>query len=108
MFTGKAKQLAQVSAAARSSSTANSGDSTGKFTVVTRLLANNSMPLSDYLHICDLHNSNNQYSGLGSLKETKVKCPNIHDGNRLLIHPREYSIKLGRAHFVEVELYLKL
>jgi len=107
-FTGKAKQLAQASAAARSSSAANSSDSTGKFTVVTRLLANNCTPSSDYLRIRDLHDPDNQYSGLGSLKETKVECPNVHDSNGLLIHPREYSMKLAWVCFVEVKLYLKL
>jgi hypothetical protein len=38
----------------------------------------------------------------------KVKCPDVCDSNGLLIHPREYSMKLAQARFVEVELYLKL
>lgn len=76
--------------------------------MLTLLLANNCTPSTDYLCIRDLHDPDNQYSGLGSLRETKVECPNVRDGNGLLIHPREYSIKLARARFVEVEVYLKL
>jgi len=71
-------------------------------------LADVFMASSEFLHIHDLHDLNNCYSGLGSLKETKVECPNVCDGNGLLIHPREYSIKLARARFVEVKVYLKL
>jgi hypothetical protein len=71
-------------------------------------LADVFMASSEFLRIRDLHDPDNRYSGLGSLKETKVECPNVRDGNGLLIHPREYSIKLARARFVEVEVYLKL
>jgi hypothetical protein len=66
------------------------------------------MALADYLRIHDLHDPDNRYSGLGSLRETKVECPDVRDGNGLLIHPREYSMKLAHARFVEVEVYLKL
>ncbi|KAG1829123.1 hypothetical protein EV424DRAFT_1344380 [Suillus variegatus] len=61
-----------------------------------------------FLRICDLHDPDNRYSGLGSLKEAKVECPEVRDDKGLLIHPREYGIKLARARFVEVEVYLKL
>ncbi|KAG1890352.1 hypothetical protein F4604DRAFT_1673776 [Suillus subluteus] len=45
---------------------------------------------------------------LSALKEMKVECPDVRDRNGLLIHPREYSMKLSNGHFVEVEVYLKL
>lgn len=66
------------------------------------------MALPEFLRICDLHDPDNRYSGLGSLKEAKVECPEVRDDKGLLIHPREYGIKLARARFVEVEVYLKL
>ncbi|KAG1808405.1 uncharacterized protein BJ212DRAFT_1485037 [Suillus subaureus] len=86
----KAKQLTQASAAARSSRAANTGGS------------------GEFLRIHNFHDLDNHYSGLGLLKETKVECPDVRDGNGLLIHLREYSIKLAHAQFVEVKVYLKL
>jgi hypothetical protein len=71
-------------------------------------LADVFMASSEFLCIRNLHDPDNCYSGLGLLKETKVECPNVRDGNGLLIHPREYSIKLARACCIEVEVYLKL
>ncbi|KAG2138733.1 uncharacterized protein EDB93DRAFT_1106302 [Suillus bovinus] len=104
----KAKQLTQASAAARSSQSANTSNGRGilaltmieGFGLLTALL--------EFLHIHDLHDPDNYYSGLGSLKETKVECPDVQDDKGLLIHPREYGIKLDHARFVEVEVYLKL
>ncbi|KAG1873161.1 hypothetical protein F4604DRAFT_1925654 [Suillus subluteus] len=73
----KAKQLAQASAAARSSHAANTSAS------------------GEFLHIRNLHDLDNCYSGLGSLKETKVECPDVHDGNGLLIHPEGVQHEVG-------------
>ncbi|KAG2108185.1 uncharacterized protein F5147DRAFT_652908 [Suillus discolor] len=93
----KAKQLARASAAARSSCAANTSSSGGNVALSTSNLAVMFMASTEFLCIHDLHDPDNHYSGLGSLKETKVECPDVHDGNGLLIHPREYGIKLARA-----------
>ncbi|KAG1879741.1 hypothetical protein F4604DRAFT_1679335 [Suillus subluteus] len=90
----KAKQIAQASAAARSSRVANTSGSGGNMALSTPYLVCLILPSTEFLCIRDLHDPDNRYSGLGSLKETKVECPDVCDGNGLLIHPREYSIKL--------------
>jgi hypothetical protein len=64
--------------------------------------------LEDLLRIRDLHDPDNRYAGLGALRNTKVECPDVRDGNGVLIHPQEYKTRLPLARFVEVEVYLKL
>ncbi|KAG2336235.1 hypothetical protein BDR05DRAFT_953503 [Suillus weaverae] len=98
-FLGKAKQLAQASAAVRSSCAANTSGSGCN-------VACSSAKLAEFLCIRDLHDPDNRYSGLGLLKEMKVECPDVCDGNGLLIHLREYSIKLAHAWFVKVKMQL--
>ncbi|KAG1891897.1 uncharacterized protein F5891DRAFT_1197265 [Suillus fuscotomentosus] len=71
----KAKQLAQASAAARSSRAANTSNSGGNEALSTTNLAGVFMHSTEFLRIRDLHDPDNRYSGLGSLKETKVECP---------------------------------
>ncbi|KAG2336261.1 hypothetical protein BDR05DRAFT_953486 [Suillus weaverae] len=86
----KAKKLAQNKE--EKSSSSNNGGSTA----------------SEVVHIRDLYDPDSRYSGLGSLRNTKVECPDVRDSQGTLIHPRDYRTKLQQACFVEVEVYLKL
>ncbi|KAG2149784.1 hypothetical protein BD769DRAFT_1381529 [Suillus cothurnatus] len=63
---------------------------------------------SDVTRIGDLYDPDSRYSGLGTLRKTKVECPDVRDGQGALIHPCDYRTKLQQARFVEVEIYLKL
>jgi len=63
---------------------------------------------SDVMHIGNLYDLDSHYSGLGTLRKTKVKCPNVQDSQGALIHPCDYRTKLQQACFVKVEIYLKL
>jgi hypothetical protein len=63
---------------------------------------------TDCIHIHDLYDPDNRYAGLGNLRETKVECPEVRDGQGAIIHPRDYWYKLRDVKFVEVDVYLKL
>jgi hypothetical protein len=60
------------------------------------------------LLIRDLQDLQGRYAGLGHLRDCRVECPDVRDGNGLIIHPRDYVAKLADACFVEVEVYIKL
>jgi hypothetical protein len=64
--------------------------------------------LSDVVHIRDLQDLQGRYAGLSQLRDCRVECPDVRDGNGLIIHPRDYGTKLVNACFVEVEVYIKL
>lgn len=63
---------------------------------------------TDIIRIRDLYDPDNRYAGLGHLRETKVECPEVRDGDGVVIHPRDYWYKLRQATFVKVDIYLKL
>ncbi|KAG2039382.1 hypothetical protein BDR03DRAFT_980890 [Suillus americanus] len=90
----KAKKIAQSKE--EKSSTNNNGCNTA------------SAIYSEVVRIRDLYDPDSCYPSLGTLRNTKVECPNIQDSQGALIHPRDYRIKLQQARFVEVEVYLKL
>ncbi|KAG2741941.1 hypothetical protein P692DRAFT_20821997 [Suillus brevipes Sb2] len=62
----------------------------------------------DCIRIRDLYDPDLRYAGLGNLRNTKVECPEVRDGDGAMIHPRDYWFRLRRAKFVEVDVYLKL
>ena len=64
--------------------------------------------LSDVVRIRDLQDPQGRYAGLGQLRDCRVECPDVRDGNGLIVHPRDYGTKLVNACFVEVEVYIKL
>jgi len=64
--------------------------------------------LSDVVCIRDLQDPQRRYAGLSHLRDCRVECPDVRDGNGLIIHPRDYITKLADACFVELEVYIKL
>jgi len=62
----------------------------------------------DCIRIRDLYDPDHRYAGLGILRNTKVECPEVRDGDGAIIHPRDYWFKLREAKFIEVDVYLKL
>lgn len=63
---------------------------------------------TDFICIRDLYDPDHRYAGLGNLRETKVECPEVRDGDGAIIHPRDCWYKLRNVKFVEVDVYLKL
>jgi hypothetical protein len=109
LHTGKAKILAQrkeQQAASRNEGRSAASGTVKQLTCTIRAVLK--AIYSDVTRIGDLYDPDSRYSGLGTLRKTKVECPDVRDGQGALIHPCDYRTKLQQARFVEVEIYLKL